>query len=148
MKQLKEEKVFSGGFDTLLIVDDDEINRGILDNLFSAFFPVEEAADGQEGLKKILERPGKYCAVLLDVVMPRMDGLEVLRRLKEEELLRRSGRPGAGGDPRMRPRCPPCIAPWLRTSIVPATGGRGRGCLRWPPTWGLWRGGFAGRLSG
>ena len=89
MKQLKEEKVFSGGFDTLLIVDDDEINRGILDNLFSAFFPVEEAADGQEGLEKILKRPGKYCAVLLDVVMPRMDGLEVLRRLKEEELLER-----------------------------------------------------------
>lgn len=75
------------GFDTLLIVDDDEFNRAVLDNLFSAFFPVEEAENGRVGLEKILEAPEKYCAVLLDVVMPEMDGLEVLRRLKAQELL-------------------------------------------------------------
>lgn len=77
----------SGSFDTLLIVDDDEINRAVLDNLFSAFFPVEEAEDGDRGLEMILKAPGKYCAVLLDVVMPRMDGLEVLRQMKARGLL-------------------------------------------------------------
>lgn len=77
----------SGSFDTLLIVDDDEINRAVLDNLFSAFFPVEEAEDGDTGLEMILSAPGKYCAVLLDVMMPRMDGLEVLRQLKARGLL-------------------------------------------------------------
>ena len=52
MEQLKEEKVFSGGFDTLLIVDDDEINRGILDNLFSAFFPWRKPRTDRRGWKR------------------------------------------------------------------------------------------------
>ena len=72
---------------TILIVDDDEINRGILDNLFSAFYEVEEAENGETGLSMIQENQEKYCAVLLDVVMPVMDGLEVLRRLKSRGLL-------------------------------------------------------------
>ncbi len=72
---------------TILIVDDDEINRGILDNLFSAFYEVEEAENGEIGLSMIQENQEKYCAVLLDVVMPVMDGLEVLRRLKSRGLL-------------------------------------------------------------
>lgn len=37
---------------TLLIVDDDAINRGILDNIFSAYYKVEEAEDGRVGLEK------------------------------------------------------------------------------------------------
>lgn len=72
---------------TILIVDDDEINRGILDNLFSAFYEVEEAENGKAGLEMLQENPEKYCAVLLDVVMPVMDGLEVLRHLKAAGLL-------------------------------------------------------------
>lgn len=39
--------------DTILVIDDDEINRGILDNLFSAFYRVEEAENGRIGLEKI-----------------------------------------------------------------------------------------------
>ena len=72
---------------TMLIVDDDEINRSILDNIFSAFYPVEEAENGRVGLEKIMAAPECYCAVLLDVMMPEMDGLEVLRSLKEAGLL-------------------------------------------------------------
>ena len=63
---------------SLLIVDDDAINRAILENLFAPFYPIEEAEDGDEGLARILARPERFCAVLLDVVMPRMSGLEVL----------------------------------------------------------------------
>lgn len=73
--------------DTILVIDDDEINRGILDNLFSAFYRVEEAENGRIGLEKIRTDPEGYCAVLLDVVMPEMDGLEVLRALQAAELL-------------------------------------------------------------
>ncbi|CVI73991.1 Cyclic di-GMP phosphodiesterase response regulator RpfG [Eubacteriaceae bacterium CHKCI004] len=72
---------------TILIVDDDEINRGILDNIFADDYQVEEAENGRTGLEKILDTPEKYCAVLLDVMMPEMDGLETLRHLKHEELL-------------------------------------------------------------
>lgn len=66
---------------TLLIVDDDAVNRGILENLFSAYYTVEEAANGRDGLAKVLTKPETYCAILLDVLMPELDGLEVLRRL-------------------------------------------------------------------
>ena len=41
----------------ILIVDDDEINRGILDNLFAPFYSVEEAENGKTGLEKILLEP-------------------------------------------------------------------------------------------
>ena len=71
---------------SLLIVDDDAINRAILENLFAPFYPIEEAEDGDEGLARILARPERFCAVLLDVVMPRMSGLEVLERLRESAL--------------------------------------------------------------
>ncbi len=71
----------------LLIVDDDEINRGILDNIFSPYYAIREAENGREGLDAILAAPQALCAVLLDVMMPEMDGIEVLRRLKEADLL-------------------------------------------------------------
>ena len=74
-------------FNTVLIVDDDEINRGILNNMFAASFPVEEASNGIEGLEMVLADSEKYCAILLDVVMPGMNGLEVLRKLKEANLV-------------------------------------------------------------
>lgn len=71
-------------YDTILIVDDDEINRAILENIFSSQYKVAEADNGRLGLEKILRNKEQLCAVLLDVVMPEMDGLQVLRRLNEE----------------------------------------------------------------
>ena len=73
----------------LLIVDDDAINRAVLEEIFAADYAIEEAENGAAGLEKILVEPDRLCAVLLDVVMPVMDGLEVLRRLRQEDLLRR-----------------------------------------------------------
>lgn len=75
----------SADVNTILIVDDDEINRGILHLLFSGHYNIEEAENGCTGLEAILRGRQHLCAVLLDVVMPDMSGLEVLRRLKEEE---------------------------------------------------------------
>ena len=75
--------------ETLLIVDDDAINREILKAIFSPDYRIQEAEDGRTGLARILSGEDRLCAVLLDVVMPEMNGLEVLRRLHESGLLRR-----------------------------------------------------------
>lgn len=66
----------------MLIVDDDAINRAILENIFAPFYAIEEAENGKEGLEKLLAHPDEYCALLLDVVMPVMDGMEVLRKMQ------------------------------------------------------------------
>lgn len=68
----------------ILIVDDERI---ILDPISEKFreegFDVETASDGEEGLKKALEILPDL--ILLDVVMPKMNGLEMLAKLREDE---------------------------------------------------------------
>ena len=71
---------------TLIVIDDDEINRGILENLFSPVYAVEEAENGKEGLRKILQDPDRYCAILLDVMMPEMDGMESCKQKSIAEM--------------------------------------------------------------
>lgn len=67
--------------DTILIADDDEINRAILTNIFAPTYRVREARDGEEALMMLLREQKRICAVLLDVVMPVMDGMELLKKL-------------------------------------------------------------------
>lgn len=77
----------SAAADCILIVDDDPVNRKILGKLFSTYYTVMEAEDGQTGLEQILNPDNRLCAVLLDVMMPGMSGIEVLRKLRERRLL-------------------------------------------------------------
>ena len=70
--------------DTVLIVDDDEINRAILENIFAPFYAIEQRENGKLGLEAALGLRDRLCAVLLDVVMPEMSGIQVLRALAEE----------------------------------------------------------------
>ncbi|MHB8665981.1 MAG: sigma-54-dependent transcriptional regulator [Burkholderiales bacterium] len=67
----------------LLVVDDEEIViRSCLRILGEAGdYEVEAVQDGAEALRKIDD--GHYDALILDIMMPKMDGLEVLRRVKE-----------------------------------------------------------------
>jgi DNA-binding NtrC family response regulator len=66
----------------ILIVDDEEIViKSCLRILAGDEFQVESVQDGREALKKIEENP--YDVVILDIMMPNIDGLEVLRRVKE-----------------------------------------------------------------
>lgn len=65
---------------TLLIVDDEEMNRAILAGLFPNY-DILEADDGHAALEAIRARPHDISAVLLDVVMPRLSGIEVLREM-------------------------------------------------------------------
>ncbi len=62
----------------ILIIDDDFINRELLKNIFSPQFSFEEAANGREGLELIEKRESSFCAIILDVEMPEMTGIELL----------------------------------------------------------------------
>lgn len=67
---------------TVLVVDDDAATRLLIRRwLERSELDVVEAQDGAEGLDVIQERGESLSAVLLDVMMPRMDGYEVLQRL-------------------------------------------------------------------
>jgi len=67
----------------ILIIDDDEkLCALIADYLEPMGYAVDMVHNGMDGLQKI--RDGAYKAVILDVMMPQIDGLEVLRRLREE----------------------------------------------------------------
>jgi CheY-like chemotaxis protein len=73
----------------VLVVDDEEpIRETLRDLLEDEGYDVEEAADGREALAA-LERSIAPCVVLLDLVMPHMDGLEVLRRVAADAALAR-----------------------------------------------------------
>ena len=64
----------------LLIADDTELNRSIIKNDFSDEYEIFEAKDGQETLDVL--NAVQVDAMILDIVMPKMDGLEVLRRVR------------------------------------------------------------------
>ena len=62
----------------ILIVDDSEMNRAILTEILNADYRILEACDGEECLEKLHQHAGDIALVLLDLVMPKMDGFEVL----------------------------------------------------------------------
>lgn len=74
----------------ILIVDDDDISRAILENMFAGCYEADEAVDGRECLDRLAANPGGYVAVLLDIVMPHVDGIEVLRRLAPSGFMQRT----------------------------------------------------------
>ena len=66
---------------TVLIVDDNAINRAVLEHIFARHYKVIEAENGREALYMLMEYQKDLCAVILDVVMPEMDGIEVLEKM-------------------------------------------------------------------
>jgi two-component system OmpR family response regulator len=67
---------------SILIVDDDvEIRQVLRIALSQAGFETEQAGDGAEGLAKA--GSGKFDLIILDIGLPRMDGLEVCRTLRQ-----------------------------------------------------------------
>ena len=68
--------------DLVLIVDDDEINRMILAEILSDDYDVIEAADGSETLDILFNQKIVPTAILLDIIMPGIDGFAVLEQIK------------------------------------------------------------------
>jgi two-component system OmpR family response regulator len=67
----------------ILIVDDDtELSSMLGEYLAAEGFSIDQAFDGKQGVQKAIA--GQYDAVVLDVMMPELDGFEVLRRIRSD----------------------------------------------------------------
>lgn len=62
----------------ILIVDDSEMNRSILSDILGDEYEILEARDGMEAVNCLRSYSVELSLVLLDIVMPKMDGLQVL----------------------------------------------------------------------
>ncbi len=71
----------------ILIVDDSLFNRQVLKDILKGKYELTEASDGQEALEIIEEKKKEIAAVLLDIVMPKMDGVSLLKILNEKKYL-------------------------------------------------------------
>lgn len=66
----------------ILLVEDEQFTRELYKELLEgAGFSVDVANDGEEGYNKAFQ--GGYDLILLDIIMPKLDGLTVLKRLKQ-----------------------------------------------------------------
>lgn len=68
---------------TILIVDDVEINREMLYEIFKDEYDILCAADGEEAINVISENLYEISIVLLDIFMPKKDGFEVMSLMKK-----------------------------------------------------------------
>ncbi len=71
----------------ILIVDDSEMNRSILADMLNDEFECEEAEDGERALGILRTSAGKFSLVLLDIVMPKKDGFDVLAEMNRTGLI-------------------------------------------------------------
>ena len=68
----------------ILIVDDSEMNRAILADMLGDEFEIIEAVDGIDAVAILNSRGTEISLMLLDIVMPRMDGFEVLAVMNKQ----------------------------------------------------------------
>jgi len=74
---------------TILIADDEMINRQILIHNLGRFYDTIEAATGRETLEKIREHKADLSLIMLDLNMPDGTGYDVLREMQEDEEIKR-----------------------------------------------------------
>ena len=72
---------------TILIVDDSEMNRCILSEMLGADYDILEATNGEEAIKLLRQYETGISLVLLDLVMPVLDGFGVLSYMNERNWL-------------------------------------------------------------
>ncbi len=74
--------------DTILIVDDIEMNREILDCIFQKDYKTMQFGNGLDAFNYTQEHADEIVAVLLDITMPIMNGYGYLERIRENNLLK------------------------------------------------------------
>lgn len=75
--------------DTILVVDDQAVNREILCSIFNDEYRVLQAEDGQAALDILSAERKRIAVILLDVIMPVMDGFGVIRAMSTDGDLKR-----------------------------------------------------------
>lgn len=76
--------ILAGGKRHILVADDEFINRELLENILSDEYDVLKAEDGEKAYEMIRQNRNTLSLILLDLIMPRMTGLELLARISEE----------------------------------------------------------------
>lgn len=72
---------------TMLVVDDQEVNRGLLKCIFEERYRILEAENGADAFEVLNRESGKVDIILLDLAMPVMDGMEFLKRKQQDAVL-------------------------------------------------------------
>ncbi len=68
----------------VLVIDDDEATRGVIEEILTrAGHVVETASGGREGLRRA--RENRFDVVLVDIIMPDVDGIETITELRERD---------------------------------------------------------------
>lgn len=83
-KSQKQEKIIGirGKAPKILMVDDNRFNRAVFKSLLCSYgFEIIEAGNGREGLAKAMEF--KPDVIITDIVMPEMDGIELIRQIRQ-----------------------------------------------------------------
>jgi len=75
--------IMSDNSGKILIVEDDPLLVNLYSTAFKKFgYETETAFSGKDGLKKLMEMEKKPTVILSDVMMPEMNGLEMLAKIK------------------------------------------------------------------
>jgi DNA-binding response OmpR family regulator len=75
----------------ILLVEDEVLTRELYEEVLEEEgFAVSTAADGEEGLQKAME--GGFSLIILDIMLPKMDGLELLKALKASPPAKENGK--------------------------------------------------------
>lgn len=72
----------------ILVADDEYINREMLENILSGKYDILKAEDGDMAYDLIRQNHNTLSLILLDLMMPRLNGLELLERLKDDPELK------------------------------------------------------------
>ncbi len=73
----------------ILVVDDAELNRNLLQHILEDDYIVDLAEDGEQALRILEENRKETAALLLDLRMPKMDGFAVITQMKEKGWIQR-----------------------------------------------------------
>ena len=80
--------ILAGGKRRILVADDEYINRELLENILSDEYDVLKAEDGESAFAMIRQNRKTLSLILLDLIMPKMSGLELLSLINEDPKLK------------------------------------------------------------